>query len=453
MANARTREEEIAADLRIRIHADEWPGETLLPTSDELAAHYGVGRGTIARAFRRLEVEGLIVSTRGRGRQVRRYQRLAWWPQWFEHKNRRRDLDPETKNDAWLSDVAEQGRDGLQDIRPGTIKASEKIAQLLQIQPGDTILRRQRVRLVDGRKWQIADSHYPMWMTEGRGEILFEPGDVRVPGGFMAWLGHEQAFFEDLLIARMPSEEECRRLDIDSTIPVMEHFRVGFDEEEVPVRVIVTIAPGDRHEVHFRLPAKTVNFYIRPATSRDVDSIVALRSEAENWMKKSGIEQWVPMHHERSRGLLEEAVEAGTAWVVTEGARGKVVATATLKGPDLDFWTEADGLDDALYIYKIIVSRDFKGQDLGGAILDWASRRAARAGRAWLRLDCRRDNTALHDFYLAHDFELVRIMDQPLRPTDLPRFTGALFQRPAGVETAPIRLLETPAVGHGQRPA
>lgn len=442
MSNARTREEEIAADLRKRILDEEWPGDTLLPTSDELALAYDVGKGTISRAFRRLEVEGLIVSSRGRGRQVRRYQRLEWWPQRFEHKNRRRDLGPDSQSDAWMSDVAEQGRNGLQDIRPGTIKAPENIARLLNIEPGETILRRQRVRLLEGRRWQIADSHYPMWLTEGRGEILFEPGDVRVPGGFMAWLGHEQAFYEDTIIVRMPTEEECRRLEIDLTIPVMEHTRVGLDDEGTPVRVIVTIAPGDRHQVRYRVPAKTINFYVRPATEADIEAMTNLRAEAETWMHGAGIEQWVSLHHEQSRRLLEEAVENGTAWVVTEGQRGRVIATATIKGPDLDYWTPEDGLEDAVYIYKIIVSRDFKGQDLGGAILDWAGRRAARENRAWLRLDCRRDNTGLHDYYLHHGFELLRIMEEPLRPTELPRYTGALFQRPAGVETAATRLLE-----------
>ena len=183
-------------------------------------------------------------------------------------------------------------------------------------------------------------------------------------------------------------------------------------------------------------------YRVRRATTNDIDDMMDLRTEAEEWMHEAGIEQWVPLHRRHSRGLLEEAVHAGTAWVVTDGADGPVAATATLKGPDLDYWTVDDSLDDAVYIYKIIVAREHGGRDLGGAILDWASRRAEGEGKAWLRLDCRRDNKGLHDYYLRHGFELVRIMEQPLRPTELPRYTGALFQRPAGVETSPYRLVE-----------
>lgn len=187
----------------------------------------------------------------------------------------------------------------------------------------------------------------------------------------------------------------------------------------------------------------STEYCIRPAAAADIEPMVALRAEAETWMNEAGIKQWVPLHHDHSRGLLEDAVAAGGAWVVTDGPGGPVVATATLKGPDLDYWTEEDGLEDAVYIYKIIVSRTHGGRDLGGAILDWASRRAAAEGRKWLRLDCRRDNTGLHDYYLRHDFELVRIMDEPLRPTPLPRYTGALFQREAGRQTSETRLSET----------
>lgn len=183
-------------------------------------------------------------------------------------------------------------------------------------------------------------------------------------------------------------------------------------------------------------------FTIRPATELDLDAMMALRSEAEHWMKQAGIEQWVPLHNQQSRRLLVDAVQAEEAWVVTSGLSGPVVATASLKGPDLDYWTNEDGLEDAVYIYKIIVARNHSGRDLGGAILDWASRRAASERRRWLRLDCRRDNTRLHGYYLRHGFELVRIMEQPLRPTELPRYTGALFQRMAGVQTATRRIVE-----------
>ena len=61
-------------------------------------------------------------------------------------------------------------------------------------------------------------------------------------------------------------------------------------------------------------------------------------------------------------------------------------------------------------------------------MLDWASRRAAAAGKRWLRLDAWASNTKLHDYYLGEQFKMVRLLQFPHRGS------GALFQRPAGIE-------------------
>jgi len=50
----------VETDLRARIAANEWkPGERLPPVA-ELATHYGVARGTVIAAERRIEADGLI---------------------------------------------------------------------------------------------------------------------------------------------------------------------------------------------------------------------------------------------------------------------------------------------------------------------------------------------------------------------------------------------------------
>ncbi|QSB07138.1 GntR family transcriptional regulator [Natronoglycomyces albus] len=263
MASTRTKEEMVASDLRKRIENGEWGAGELLPTTDVLAQHYGIGRGTALRALNRLDAEGLTAATRGRGRQVRVYRRLEWWPQEFEHRAFRRDADS-ANGDAWQADVASQGREGTQDISPTIIAASQTIAERLKIEIGESVLQRARTRIIDGRPWQIADSHYPMWLVESKnGKILLQPGDVTVPGGIMAYLGHKQIEFQDYEIIRMPNEDECRRLEIESTIPVLEHTRTGFDENHNPVRVIVTICPGDRHIIRYKSEALCGTLFVK----------------------------------------------------------------------------------------------------------------------------------------------------------------------------------------------
>lgn len=169
---------------------------------------------------------------------------------------------------------------------------------------------------------------------------------------------------------------------------------------------------------------------IRIATPDDVDAVVALRIEAEEWLRSAGINQWV----DRARGVrnIREGIAAGTTYVVTDDA-GAVIASLTLAGPDRDFWTSDDDLDSALYLYKFMISRPYRGTGLGDELLDWACEEAARRGRRWLRLDCWRGNTALQRYYLRRGFDHVRTV------VVAGRGSGALFQRPVTTRRSPAR--------------
>jgi len=51
----------------------------------------------------------------------------------------------------------------------------------------------------------------------------------------------------------MPSRDETDGLDIASGTPVIEHIRIGYAADHMPVRVMVTIAPTDRWELRYDL--------------------------------------------------------------------------------------------------------------------------------------------------------------------------------------------------------
>jgi GntR family transcriptional regulator len=62
---------EIAEDLATRIDSGEYPRGSVLPSTRELADEHGVSKGTIHRAIRLLQEEGLVVGRQGRGQFVR----------------------------------------------------------------------------------------------------------------------------------------------------------------------------------------------------------------------------------------------------------------------------------------------------------------------------------------------------------------------------------------------
>lgn len=174
---------------------------------------------------------------------------------------------------------------------------------------------------------------------------------------------------------------------------------------------------------------------LRPAGLADASSLMGLRTEAERWLQTLGTDQWSDTPTAtRALSKWKADIEAGMTWVVVDGHEN-VVATATRSVPDRDFWLPTDGLESALYISKIIVSRGAAGRNVGGMLLDWASQLAALEARAWVRIDVWRTNHQLHAYYRDRGFQHVR--------TEAPshRLSGWLGQRPAGMTEFPDRLI------------
>lgn len=166
---------------------------------------------------------------------------------------------------------------------------------------------------------------------------------------------------------------------------------------------------------------------IREATRDDVESVVALRIESEQWLHAAGVRQWV----DRDRGIriIRDRIASGGTYLVID-ADGAVVASLTLDEPDRDFWTDEDEPETAIYLYKLMITKRYRGTGLGDELLDWACAQAEHRGKRWLRLDCWRDNDGLQRYYMQRGFAHVRTMVVEGRDS------GALFQRPATLRTA-----------------
>ncbi|MFL6123734.1 GNAT family N-acetyltransferase [Actinophytocola sp.] len=141
-----------------------------------------------------------------------------------------------------------------------------------------------------------------------------------------------------------------------------------------------------------------------------------------DWLRNRGSDQWqypVKMYN------IEAAVEAGNCWLAQRD--DSIIGTITVDADaDPQLWPPEDQPDDALYVHRMVIEESGRGEELGSAMLDWVGGRATDCGRHWIRLDAWRSNTALHRYYLARGFELVRIVADPSG-------SGACFQRPANV--------------------
>ncbi|MCX4792649.1 GNAT family N-acetyltransferase [Streptomyces sp. NBC_01221] len=151
-----------------------------------------------------------------------------------------------------------------------------------------------------------------------------------------------------------------------------------------------------------------MSYRIRPASPDDVPALMALRTEAETWLRQRGSDQWSdPEIGGRAITKWRETIDDGRAWVISSDT-GYVVGTVSRGPADQDFWRNDDQLQTAFYLYKLIISRRAAGDGLGSLVLDWACRIAALEGRPWLRIDCWRTNRDLQRYYEGLGFSHVR---------------------------------------------
>lgn len=235
--------EQVAAALRLAIAHGELGAGSALPSEAELRAQHRVSRDTVRKALARLAQEGLITGSQGRVRYVRSYAPLRWSLSSFEGRGRG---DSTNAVDAWAAEVKNQDRQPSEVIEVGIVVPPVRVAERLQLDPGSGLaVVRRRIRYADDKPYQLADSYFPEQLV--RGTPLAEPRSVSAPGGLLAAIGHVQARFVDEIAIRMPTAAETERLGLPTGTPVAEVTRTGYDVGGGPLRVMVSIAPGDRN--------------------------------------------------------------------------------------------------------------------------------------------------------------------------------------------------------------
>jgi DNA-binding GntR family transcriptional regulator len=238
---SRTKTAQIADALRREI-SDMEPGERL-PTEEALCKKYGASRGTVRDALEILVRGGVLTVRSGQGYTVRRYDLLEWRVDTFEHRQKRRDT-PEAGADAWAADVIARGLTPRQDVDLSIVAPPPKVAARLLTPAGELVVVRRRLRWVDDEPVMTADSYYPRDVAEGT--AIMEAGDVTIPGGLMRAAGQPQKWFRDEEIPRPPTPAEATQLQIPVGTAVLEMVRTGYNREDRPVRVHITITRGDR---------------------------------------------------------------------------------------------------------------------------------------------------------------------------------------------------------------
>jgi GntR family transcriptional regulator len=248
MSRQVTEIERIIGPLRARILAGEFGADGKLPTEAELCDMHGVSRPTIREVYRRLILEGLVVSIERRGYYVHMMRPIELRVDEYE----RPDTDQAVFTDGvdqWEREVIRQGRQPRVRVEVrmlgGDDSAPDDVEKRLGVGHGAPVLIRDRTCWVDETPWMLRPSYFPGWLADEY-PLLRQPGDLAAPGGLLVAIGRPAAEWHDEWRARMPTVAEAERLMLPSVTPGIEWTRTRVDAAGVPLAVMQAFLPGDR---------------------------------------------------------------------------------------------------------------------------------------------------------------------------------------------------------------
>jgi GNAT superfamily N-acetyltransferase len=175
------------------------------------------------------------------------------------------------------------------------------------------------------------------------------------------------------------------------------------------------------------------------AVEADLAVIVRLIQEAADWLQTQDTDQWAKPWPDQAG--LESRIWAGLgqgkSWICRDGAIPAATITAD---PDVDpYWTGSGQPESAIYVHRLVVSRQYAGTGLGAALLDWAGRTGRREhGARWIRVSAWTTNRRLHAYYRKQGFSLCGYHPDDGYPSgarfqkrtaDIPLAESALFQQ------------------------
>ncbi len=154
---------QLADVLRSEIHDGTRPPGSQLPTESEFHETYGVSRTTARAALQQLINEGLVVTRKGYGSYVRErppIRRIS--------SDRRHAVHRTSGKPIFDTEAIERGH--IPSRRMLTVdqtKAPPDIAQWLHLEPGELVIVRSRLQLIDDQPVCLSASYFPLWLAKG----------------------------------------------------------------------------------------------------------------------------------------------------------------------------------------------------------------------------------------------------------------------------------------------
>lgn len=248
---------ELADKLAARIRDGEYaPGQQLPHIRDLVEAGEG-SKSTVHAAYKALEGEGLVTSSRGHGTVVRQQSPLKRLGIARYDKAKWRDGDEV----AFIADRVASGRAyrrGEQTQTVSRVEAPPAVAEAHGLPVGAEVYARARLVKEGDQPTHTLTSYYRPEHVEGTRIVDPTPGPAGRGGGFRVLYdaGYEIDHMKEQLFARVPTAEEAKLLQLTPGEWVVELHRTTFTVDGTVVEFAIGLHAASRFawEYDFKVP-------------------------------------------------------------------------------------------------------------------------------------------------------------------------------------------------------
>lgn len=238
---------ELADKLAAKIRAGEYAPGQPLPHIRELVESGEGSKTTVHAAYKALEAEGLVTSSRGHGTVVRQQAPLKRLGTDRYDKAKWRDGDEV----AFIADRIATGRtykrtDQTQSVE--RVVAPDAAAQALGLEQGSEVYARARLVKDEGQPTHTLTSYYRPDHVEGTRLVDPTPGPAGKGGGFRVFyeIGLEPDRMSEELFARVPTSAESKTLQLAPAEPVVELHRTTYATDGTVIEYAVGVHSASR---------------------------------------------------------------------------------------------------------------------------------------------------------------------------------------------------------------
>ena len=227
--------------LMASIDSGQWQSGEQLPTEDKLAENFGVSKITVRQALHDLVDLGYVRRERGRGTFVSK-------PKFDQGPRELMSFTQEMQRHHLTA--------GSRVIDCSTQEADQRVAEALQLRPGDPVFVLKRLRVADGEPMGIQTAHIPQAMVPGLTADSLE--NISLYEIIQIRYGLQPAKARETYFAIPAEAATAELLDIPTGWPVFSVERVTYLPTGKPFEYVQSMMRGDRYNIILELIANRV---------------------------------------------------------------------------------------------------------------------------------------------------------------------------------------------------